>query len=313
MTHKAIATPSRTNEILDRYGLAAKKSLGQNFMMEPQILRDMVALAGIDQNTNVIEIGPGIGALTEFLLRRAQGVLAYELDDRLIPVLEQELGQYPNFYLKHEDILAANLKEDMGQLPDSEQLVVCANLPYYITTPILFHLLASELLIDRFALLMQKEVAERLSAKPGTKAYGSLTIAIDYYCTSRIALKVPRTVFKPRPRVDSCVLLLERREEPPIHLHDEGQFQALLRAAFSKRRKTLWNNLRMALGEVGDLEMALAAAGISPNVRAERLTIQEFGALSNALLEKGLLFSKAQANQETSNINQADQGTSNEN
>ncbi|MDK6369072.1 16S rRNA (adenine(1518)-N(6)/adenine(1519)-N(6))-dimethyltransferase RsmA [Aerococcus sp. UMB9870] len=292
MKKKLIATPSRTNEILKRYQLEAKKSLGQNFLMEPQVLADMVATGEIDQETNVIEIGPGIGALTEVLAQEAKEVLAFELDQRLLPVLANELADYDNIHIHHADILEVDIKATVSQyFSADERLLVVANLPYYITTPIIFKLLESGLRFDGFVLMMQKEVAERLTASPNSKAYGSLTIAIDYYCEAEIAFTVPRTVFKPRPNVDSAILYLKRRPEAKLSVQDEDFFFRLVRASFKQRRKTLWNNLRQFFGKdpqvLSRVEEALDQAGIDPKRRAETLTIEEFARLSDALVQVG--------------------------
>ncbi|KAA9302318.1 MULTISPECIES: 16S rRNA (adenine(1518)-N(6)/adenine(1519)-N(6))-dimethyltransferase RsmA [Aerococcus] len=292
MKKKLIATPSRTNEILKRYQLEAKKSLGQNFLMEPQVLADMVATGEIDQETNVIEIGPGIGALTEVLAQEAKEVLAFELDQRLLPVLANELADYDNIHIRHADILEVDIKATVSQyFSADERLLVVANLPYYITTPIIFKLLESGLRFDGFVLMMQKEVAERLTASPNSKAYGSLTIAIDYYCEAEIAFTVPRTVFKPRPNVDSAILYLKRRPEAKLSVQDEDFFFRLVRASFKQRRKTLWNNLRQFFGKdpqvLSRVEEALDQAGIDPKRRAETLTIEEFARLSDALVQVG--------------------------
>lgn len=287
MKDKYIATPTRTQAILKKYGLDAKKSLGQNFLTEPQILEHIVEVAGVDKTFNVIEIGPGIGALTEFLAIHAKQVLAFEIDQRFITVLKQELSQYDNVEIMHADILAVDLASEIPKHFDpDEPLAVVANLPYYITTPIIFGLLESMLPIDRFALMMQKEVADRLTAQPGTKAYNSLSIAIQYYCDARIAFKVPRTVFNPQPNVDSAILVLERLQAPRVAVQDETFFFKLVRASFKQRRKTLWNNLRAAFGQeessISRLEKALAVTGIDAKRRAETLTIQEFAALADA-------------------------------
>ena len=180
--HKDIATPSRTNAILKKYHLTMKKSLGQNFLVDPNILTKMVAAAGIDENTNVIEIGPGIGALTERLAREAKKVVAFEVDKRLAPILKTELAEYDNIEIIFQDILQANVPQVIEEhFEPAERLVVAANLPYYITTPIIMNFIETDLPIDTFVMMMQKEVAQRMTAKPGTKAFGSLTIAIDYY------------------------------------------------------------------------------------------------------------------------------------
>lgn len=288
MSKKWIATPSRTNAILKAYHLDAKKSLGQNFLMEPQILQDMLTAAAVDKTTDVIEIGPGIGALTEFLAEYGRRVLTYELDQRLLAVLETELATYPNVTVKHQDILTANVTADIqAHFPDSERLAVVANLPYYITTPILFHLLEATDQIDTYALMMQLEVAERLTANPGTKAYGAVSVAVQYYCDATIAQRVPRTVFKPRPNVDSAVLVLQRLPQPRVQVTDESLFFAVVRGSFQHRRKTLWNNLRSLFGKAPAVQEALhavlAAVAIAENRRAETLTMQEFADLVNAI------------------------------
>lgn len=295
MTHKYIATPTRTNEILQRFNLAAKKSLGQNFLMEPQILDRMVNSAAIDKQTDAIEIGPGIGALTEFLAIHAKRVLAFEIDQRLLPALDYSLADYDNVTIKHQDILEADLNSLIPEeLPESERLVVVANLPYYITTPIIFQLLEAKLDFDVFILMMQKEVAQRLTAKPGTKAYGSLSVAIQYYCDSEIAFNVPKTVFKPQPNVDSAILKLTRLATPRVTVHDEAYFFRLVRASFVQRRKTLWNNLRTAFGKnpetIDQLIEALNSAQIDAKRRAETLTIDEFANLANSCSERSLTF-----------------------
>lgn len=291
MPKKYIATPTRTNELLKQFQLEAKKSLGQNFLMEPQILERMVKAAGLDNETDAIEIGPGIGALTEFLAINGRRVLAFEIDQRLLPVLEESLSDYDNVTILHADILEVALKEVLaGYLPHYKKLAVIANLPYYITTPIIFHLLESQIPFDTFVLMMQKEVAERLTAKPGTKVYGSLSIAIQYYCESEIAFTVPRTVFKPQPNVDSAILKLTRLETPRVEVTNETFFFELVRACFVQRRKTLWNNLRAYFGKneevVSQLTQGLEQATIDPKRRAETLTIEEFARLANVLAER---------------------------
>lgn len=291
MNKKYIATPTRTQAILKKYGLDAKKSLGQNFLTEPQILAHIVEVAGIDKTYNVIEIGPGIGALTEFLAIHAKKVLAFEIDRRFIDVLAEELQEYDNVEVVESDILKVDLALEVPKHFDPEEpLAVVANLPYYITTPIIFNLLESQLPIDRFALMMQKEVADRLTAEPNTKAYNSLSIAIQYYCDAHIAFKVPRTVFNPQPNVDSAILVLDRLAAPRVAVKDEAFFFKLVRASFKQRRKTLWNNLRSAFGTgestTQQLEKVLAISNIDAKRRAETLTIQEFAALANACVDE---------------------------
>lgn len=289
MNHKAIATPSRTREILTKYGLHAKKSLGQNFLIDTNILERIVETAEIDNNTSVIEVGPGIGALTEFLAENAKNVLAFEIDQRFIPVLNEELGQYDNLTVIEQDVLEANLVETVETyLPHTERLVLAANLPYYITTPILMHFLHSDLKIDAMTVMMQKEVADRLAAKPSTKARGSLSLAVQYYMDVELAFIVPRTVFNPAPNIDSAIVKLTRREKPAVVVKNEDEFFALIRQSFVQRRKTLRNNLLAGLGKDEDVKEKLVEAfnisGIDPKRRGESLTLEEFGQLSDALV-----------------------------
>ena len=211
-THKDIATPSRTKEIMEKYGFSVKKSLGQNFIVDPNILSNIVAASNIDKNTNVIEVGPGIGALTEHLARASKEVIAFEIDNRLLPVLADTLSPYDNVSIIHSDVLKINLQKTLPEMIDlDEPLVVVANLPYYITTPIIMHFLETPVRIDGLTIMMQKEVAERITAAPGSKAYGSLSIAIQYYMEAEVAFIVPKTVFVPQPNVDSAIIKLTRR------------------------------------------------------------------------------------------------------
>lgn len=283
-----IATPSRTKEILKKHGFTFKKSLGQNFLTEPNILRKIVETAGIDENTNVIEVGPGIGALTEQLARNAAQVLAFEIDDRLLPVLQDTLAPYPNVTVIHQDVLEADLVKTTGEVFTKDlPIKVVANLPYYITTPIMMHFLESDLPVAEMVVMMQREVADRISAAPGTKAYGSLTIAVQYYMEAKLAFIVPKTVFVPQPNVDSAILKLTRRPTPAVAVTDEQAFFRLTKAAFQLRRKTLWNNLLHAYGKDDAtkawLTKSLEEADIDPKRRGETLSLAEFAALSNAL------------------------------
>lgn len=286
--NRDIATPSRTAEIVKKYGLSMKKSLGQNFLIEPNILTKIIDVADLDSDTNVIEVGPGIGALTERLARVANHVLAFEIDQRLLPVLDDTLGKYNNITVVHRDILDTTLPEDVEAYVDlSKPLSVVANLPYYITTPIIMHFLESGLPIDTFVMMMQKEVAQRMTAKPNSKAYGSLTIAIQYYMHAEIAFIVPKTVFSPQPNVDSAILKLKRRTQPLVQVNDEALFFKLVKISFTQRRKTLWNNLIQEFGKSPEqklqVEKALQVAGIEPSVRAEALSIDDFARLADVL------------------------------
>lgn len=291
--HIDIATPNRTKEILNKYNLAAKKSLGQNFIIDTNILGNMVAAGDVDKSTTVIEIGPGIGALTEQIAKVAKEVYAFEIDDRFLPVLEDTLSPYDNVTVIHQDVLAVDFEAfEAEYLQDAERLIVIANLPYYITTPIIMHLLESSLPVEQMLLMMQKEVANRLEAVPSTKAYGSLTIALKYYTEVEIAFVVPPTVFNPQPNVDSAVIKLDVRKEPIISVQNEKLFFTIVRAAFGQRRKTIWNNLRRALNDKekeNQLRKAFEMAEIDPSRRGESLDISEFGRLADALHESSLI------------------------
>lgn len=284
-----IATPSRTREILAKHGFTFKKSLGQNFLTDPNILRNIVAAGDIDQDTNVIEVGPGIGALTEYLARAAHQVVAFEIDDRLLPVLADTLSPYDNVSVIHQDILQARidhvLQEQFGN--DGRPVKVVANLPYYITTPIMMHFLDSKVEIAEMIVMMQKEVADRISAKPGTKAYGSLSIAVQYYMEASVAFIVPKTVFVPQPNVDSAILKLTKRPQPAVDVTNEKAFFGLTKAAFLQRRKTFWNNLQSYYGKdeatKAWLQQSLKEAEIDPIRRGETLSLEEFARLSNVM------------------------------
>ncbi|MGO3651021.1 16S rRNA (adenine(1518)-N(6)/adenine(1519)-N(6))-dimethyltransferase RsmA [Vagococcus sp.] len=285
-----IATPSRTKAILKKHGFSFKKSLGQNFLTEPNILRKIAQTAELTEEDLVVEVGPGIGALTEHLAREAGQVLAFEIDQRLIPVLEETMAPYSNVTVVNQDVLEANLVGEAEQAfgITAPRVKVVANLPYYITTPILMHLLMSKLDIETMVIMMQKEVADRITANPGTKAYGSLSIAVQYYMKAELAFIVPKTAFVPQPNVDSAIIKLTRRTEPVAEVLDEDFFFRVSRSSFQQRRKTLWNNLISHFGKDEAtkkwLETALEEAGIDPKRRGETLSIPEFALLSNRLL-----------------------------
>ena len=288
-----IADYSVTKAVLERHGFTFKKSFGQNFLTDTNILQKIVDTAEIDNQVNVIEIGPGIGALTEFLAERAAEVMAFEIDHRLVPILEDTLRDFDNVTVVNEDILKVDLAQHIQNFKNPDlPIKVVANLPYYITTPILMHLIESGIPFSEFVVMMQKEVAERISAKPNTKAYGSLSIAVQYYMTAKVAFIVPRTVFVPAPNVDSAILKMVRRPEPAAAVEDESFFFKVSKASFTHRRKTLWNNLTGYFGkteEVKDkLTKALNQAGLSPSVRGEALSLAEFASLADALKGQGL-------------------------
>ncbi|MFS9078727.1 16S rRNA (adenine(1518)-N(6)/adenine(1519)-N(6))-dimethyltransferase RsmA [Streptococcus infantis] len=288
-----IADYSVTKAVLERHGFTFKKSFGQNFLTDTNILQKIVDTAEIDDQVNVIEIGPGIGALTEFLAERAAQVVAFEIDHRLVPILADTLRDFDNVTVVNEDILKVDLAQHIQNFKNPDlPIKVVANLPYYITTPILMHLIESGIPFSEFVVMMQKEVADRISAKPNTKAYGSLSIAVQYYMTAKVAFIVPRTVFVPAPNVDSAILKMVRRPEPAVVVEDENLFFKVSKASFTHRRKTLWNNLTGYFGKTEEIKdkltKALEQAGLSPSVRGEALGLEEFASLADALKEQGL-------------------------
>ncbi|HGD4810419.1 TPA: 16S rRNA (adenine(1518)-N(6)/adenine(1519)-N(6))-dimethyltransferase RsmA [Streptococcus agalactiae] len=285
-----IADKTVTRAILERHGFTFKKSFGQNFLTDTNILQKIVDTAEIDKGVNVIEIGPGIGALTEFLAENAAEVMAFEIDDRLIPILADTLARFDNVQVVNQDILKADLQTQIQAFKNPDlPIKVVANLPYYITTPILMHLIESKIPFAEFVVMMQKEVADRISAMPNTKAYGSLSIAVQYYMTAKVSFIVPRTVFVPAPNVDSVILKMVRRDQPVVSVQDEDFFFRVSKVAFVHRRKTLWNNLTSHFGKSEDtkakLEKALEIAKIKPAIRGEALSIPDFASLADALKE----------------------------
>ena len=288
-----IADYSVTRAILERHGFTFKKSFGQNFLTDTNVLQKIVDTAEIDKNVNVIEIGPGIGALTEFLAESAAEVMAFEIDDRLVPILADTLRDFDNVTVVNQDILKVDLAQYIAEFKNPDlPIKVVANLPYYITTPILMHLIESGIPFSEFVVMMQREVADRISAQPNTKAYGSLSIAVQYYMTAKVAFIVPRTVFVPAPNVDSAILKMVRRDQPAVEVQDEKFFFKVSKASFVHRRKTLWNNLTSHFGKSEEtkakLTAALEQAELSPSVRGEALTLADFARLADALEAQGL-------------------------
>ncbi|MBU8920018.1 16S rRNA (adenine(1518)-N(6)/adenine(1519)-N(6))-dimethyltransferase RsmA [Neobacillus sp. 114] len=285
---KDIATPVRTRAILEKYGFSFKKSLGQNFLIDTNILKKIVSFADLTDESGAIEIGPGIGALTEQLARSSKKTVAFEIDQRLLPILEDTLSPYSNVKVIHNDVLKADVAEVIAaEFADISDLMVVANLPYYVTTPIIMKLLEEHLPIRGIVCMLQKEVADRISAKPGTKDYGSLSIAVQYYTEAETVMIVPKTVFVPQPNVDSAVIRLTRRENPAVQVKDENFFFQVTKASFAQRRKTLLNNLTSGLPDgkqkKEEILAALAASGIEPSRRGETLSLEEFGGLSDEL------------------------------
>lgn len=277
----------RTQDILRRHDFNFKKKFGQNFLTDHNILTKITQTAELSKEVNVIEIGPGIGSLTQYLLEEAAEVMAFEIDKSLIPILEETMAPYDNFTLVSADILKVDLLSEIQKFKNPNlPIKVVANLPYYITTPILMHLIESKIPFSEFVVMMQKEVADRIAASPKTKAYGSLSIAVQYYMEASVAFIVPRTVFIPAPNVDSAILKMVRREEPLVEVEDEEWFFKTMHSSFVHRRKTLMNNLQAAFGKESkpEIEKLLAQTEISPTIRGEALSIEEFAKLADALL-----------------------------
>ncbi|UBH15323.1 16S rRNA (adenine(1518)-N(6)/adenine(1519)-N(6))-dimethyltransferase RsmA [Macrococcus armenti] len=286
MEYNDIATPSRTKQLLEQYGFKFKKSLGQNFLIDTNVIRNIIDAAGIDKTSGVIEIGPGMGSLTEQLAKHAKHVLAFEIDQRLIPILGETLSTYDNVTVINEDILKANVSEAINaHLSECDEVFVVANLPYYITTPILMGLLEQHLNINSYVVMMQKEVGERLTALPSTKAYGSLSIAVQYYTDVKRVMVVPKGVFMPPPNVDSLVVKLTTLDKPRVQVEDEQLFFKLTRGAFVQRRKTILNNYMSLIQESKVHKKRimewLEASGVAPTRRGESLDLNDYANLAN--------------------------------
>ena len=284
-----ISNKSRTRAIIEAHEFKFKKKFGQNFLTDANILRKIIDVAELNEDVSVIEVGPGIGALTEYLARSAGQVVAYEIDPTLIPILEEVMSPYDHVKIINEDILKADIATMISkEMTKSVEIAVVANLPYYITTPILMGLIEARLPIDRYIVMMQLEVARRLSARPSTKDYNALSIAVQYYCDVEIAINVPRDVFIPVPNVDSVVVVLRRKVAPPVIVKNEAFLMELIHGSFRQRRKTLLNNLLSHFNQLSkeDTINLIEAAGVSPSIRGEALSIQAFGKLANVFYEK---------------------------
>lgn len=288
MSKSSLSDPGHIKEVLARHGFHFSKALGQNFLINPGVCPRMAAECGAQGCKGVIEVGPGIGVLTWELSQVAQKVCAVELDSRLFPVLEETLAGRDNVKLVPGDVMKLDLNQLIRQEFGGGPVCVCANLPYYITSPVILRLLEEGLPLTSITVMVQKEAAQRLCAAPGERECGAVSVAVHYRSQPKLLFQVGRGSFLPPPKVDSAVLRLDLRQEPPVSVADEDWFFRVSRAAFAQRRKTAANSLSATLGlPKPQVEQALAAAGAPENVRAERLTLEQLAALANALLGEG--------------------------
>lgn len=288
MSKSSLSDPGHIKEVLSRHGFHFSKALGQNFLINPGVCPRMAAECGAQGCKGVIEVGPGIGVLTWELSQVAQKVCAIELDSRLFPVLEETLAGRDNVKIIPGDVMKLDLNQLIRQEFGGGPVCVCANLPYYITSPVILRLLEEGLPLTSITVMVQKEAAQRLCAAPGERECGAVSVAVHYRSQPKLLFQVGRGSFLPPPKVDSAVLRLDLRQEPPVSVADEDWFFRVSRAAFAQRRKTAANSLSATLGlPKPQVEQALAAAGAAENVRAERLTLEQLAALANALLREG--------------------------
>lgn len=281
-----LGIPQNTIEIIQKYQFRFQKKFGQNFLIDTHVLDKIISSAGITKDDCVLEIGPGIGTMTQYLAENAREVVAVEIDKALIPILEETLGMYDNVTVINEDILKVDINKIVEEKNAGKPIKVVANLPYYITTPIIMGLFESQVPLESITIMVQKEVADRMQVGPGTKDYGALSLAVQYYAEPEIVANVPPNCFMPRPNVGSAVIRLTRHSEPPVMVKDEKFMFTLIRASFNQRRKTLVNGLSNA-GIAGVTKETVAAAlekmGISATVRGETFTLEQFARLADEL------------------------------
>lgn len=282
----SLGIPGNTIEILQKHHFNIQKKYGQNFLVDTHVLEKIMDAAEITKEDCVVEIGPGIGTMTQYLAERAREVAAVEIDRNLIPILEETLADYQNVTIINEDILKVDLNSLVQEKNEGRPVKVVANLPYYITTPIIMALFENHVPIKSITIMVQKEVADRMQVGPGTKDYGALSLAVQYYAKPEIVAQVPPNCFIPRPGVGSAVIRLTRYENPPVEVKNEGLLFALIRAAFNQRRKTLANAIANAAGlpfSREDVVAALEKMQMPPAVRGEALTLEQFGKLADFL------------------------------
>ena len=280
-----LSNPQRTIEVIKKYEFCFQKKFGQNFLIDGHVLDKIIAGAGVTKDDMVLEIGPGIGTMTQYLAEAAGKVVAVEIDRNLLPILQETLADYDNVKVIHADVLSLDLEKLVQEENGGRPIKVVANLPYYITTPIIMALFEQHVPLANVTVMVQKEVAARMKSGPGSKDYGALSLAVQYYAEPYIVANVPCNCFMPRPNVDSAVIRLTRYEEPPVQVKDEKMLFKIIRASFNQRRKTLQNGLNNSseLNFTKDqIAAAIAEAGFSPSVRGEALTLEQF-AISNHL------------------------------
>lgn len=285
MNSDYIANPKNTIEILNKYNFVFQKKFGQNFLIDTHVLDKIITAAHITKEDTILEIGPGIGSMTQYLCEQASKVISVEIDKMLIPILQENLAQYDNFILINEDFLKLDIKNLLKE-HNCNKVKVVANLPYYITTPIIMSLFENNIPIESITVMVQKEVAQRMQASPGSKDYGALSLAIQYYATTEIIANVPPNCFMPRPNVGSAVIKLTLRDDEPYPLNDKDLMFKLVRAAFNQRRKTLVNSIKNAANldvNKESISAALEEMNLSPSIRGEALSLEEFCRLSNIL------------------------------
>lgn len=284
-----LGNPAYTMAVLEKHGFHFQKKYGQNFLIDKNILEKIVDAAEIGKDDVVLEIGPGIGTMTQYLCERAREVIAVEIDDKLIPVLADTLSEYDNVTVIHQDILKVDIRALAEEKNGGKPIKVVANLPYYITTPIIMELFESRVPLESVTVMVQKEVAERMKEGPGSKDYGALSLAVAYYAVAEIIAEVPPACFIPRPKVSSMVIRLTCHKEPPVEVADERFLFSVIRASFQQRRKTLVNGLNNAPWIPVDREeitRCVESLGYGPSVRGEKPTLEEFARLANLLWEK---------------------------
>lgn len=285
----SLGIPQNTIAVLQKYNFNLQKKFGQNFLIDTHVLEKIICAAGITKDDFILEIGPGIGTMTQYLCENAREVTAVEIDKNLIPILEDTLSAYNNISILNEDVLKVDLLKLAKEKNNGKPIKVVANLPYYITTPIIMGLFESHVPVENITVMVQKEVADRMQVGPGTKDYGALSLAVQYYAKPEIIAHVPPNCFIPRPKVGSAVIRLTRHEVPPVQVEDEAFLFQIIRASFNQRRKTLVNGLNNSPNIPITKEMltqVIEEMGLSPTIRGEALTLEQFANLSNLLKHK---------------------------